>query len=90
MFAWRYDEKRLPTFDCCGESFDRVPLQIVSNRPVWSVVDRHPDRSPESDGLLRHPLQGLMDIGVLRERGVEIDAKNLLNTNQSRHENRRG
>src|ERR1700735_5098100 len=82
LFARRYSEIRLLTSDCLGENFDRVSLQIVSNCPVWGVVDRHPDWSSKGDGLLRNLCQGLLDIGLLRQRCVEVDAKNLLDPDE--------
>lgn len=75
FFSWRYREKCPPASDCLGESFDWIALQIVSNRTILGVVDRHPDRSPECDGQLRHLRQSLMDIGLLGQRGIEVDAK---------------
>jgi hypothetical protein len=66
------------------------PLRVVSNCPVWGVVHRHPNRPPKGDGLLRNLCQGLMDIGLLRQRCVEVDAKNLLNPDESGYEDRRG
>ena len=82
----KYPEIRLSTSDRLSESFDRVALQIVSNRTVRGVVDRHPNRPAEGDGLLRHLRQSLMDVGLLRKGGVEVDAKNLLNSDESGNE----
>ena len=42
-FVWQYVEIRLPTSDCLSESLDRVPPQIISNRTIWCIVDRHAD-----------------------------------------------
>ncbi len=83
-------EIRLLTSDCLGENFDRVSPQVVSNRPVWGVVDRHPDGPPKGDGLFRNLCQRLMDIGLLRQGGVEVDAKNFLDPDESGNEDRRG
>jgi hypothetical protein len=90
LFARRYSEIRLLTSDCLGENFDRVSLQIVTNCPVWGVVDRHADGPPEGDGLLRNLCQSLMDKGLLRQRCIEVDAENLFDSDEGCNEDRPG
>src|SRR5271165_2361407 len=68
--------------------FDRVSLQIVSNRSIRRIVDRHPNRPAEGDGLFWDLCECLVDVCVLRQRSVEIDPKNLLDPDESCNEDR--